>query len=248
MNFSSVDLSVYGLIAKKGESPFMPPININQVEIADKAYDFRAFLRPRIIRIDCIVQGDDKEDLIANLDAISKVLNPMEGVKNLILDFPNDRHYRAKVANQIFWDIITHRVAQGELIFICADPLGYSTTETSSDHNINADPKTVEETTGGTAYIEPIYTLTAGQALNDVTIKVKNLDTEEELQWQGSLANTNELEIDVALWIVKKEDAVSMATVSGQFPRLIPSSTNRIKVTGFSTTGSLNITYRNTYL
>jgi len=172
----------------------------------------------------------------------------MEGVKHLTLDFPDDRFYKAKLDNPIDWEIITHKLARAELSFICPDPLGYSSSETSSDHNINADPKTVTETTGGTAYIEPVYTLTAGEALNDVTIKVENTDTGEELQWQGSLANGEKLEIDVGLWIVKKEGVASMADMSGKFPRLLPGFANSIKVTGFGSLGSLNIKYRNTYL
>jgi len=249
MIFNAVDLSDYGLTVKKSSlSSFMPPIKTNYIEIADKAYDFRAYLNSRTINLDVLVTGTSKANLISNLDNISKLLNPMEGVKHLTLDFPDDRFYKAKLDNPIDWEIITHKLARAELSFICPDPLGYSSSETSSDHNINADPKTVTETTGGTAYIEPVYTLTAGEALNDVTIKVENIDTGEEIQWQGSLAITEELEIDVALWIVKKEGTADMADVSGQFPRLLPAINNSIKVTGFSTTGSLNIKYRNTYL
>jgi len=249
MIFNAVDLSDYGLTVKKSSlSSFMPGIRTNYVEIADKAYDFRAYLNPRTIRLDVVITGTGEADLISNLDNISKLLNPVEGVKHLTLDFPNDRFYKAKLDSPIDWEIITHKLAQAELSFICPDPLGYDNSETSSDHNINADPKTVTETTGGTAYIEPVYTLIAGEALNDVTVKVENLDTGEELQWEGSLANGEELEIDVALWIVKKEGVADMADVSGQFPRLLPGISNSIKITGFSTTGSLNIAYRNTYL
>jgi len=249
MIFDEIDLIDYGLLVRKSSlSSFMPSIKTNYVEIADKAYDFRAYLSPRTINLDVVVTGTGEANLISKLDNISKLLNPAGGVKHLILDFPDDRFYKAKLNNPIDWEIVTHKLARAELSFICPDPSGYSNSETSSDHNINADPKTVTETTGGTAYIEPVYTLTAGEALNDVTIKVENVDTEEELTWEGSLANGEELEIDVAMWIVKKEGVADMADVSGQFPRLLPGQNNSIKVTGFSNTGSLNIKYRNTYL
>jgi len=107
---------------------------------------------------------------------------------------------------------------------------------------------TVVETTGSTASIEPVYTLTAGENLVAVTIKLANVTTDEELQWTGSLANGEVLEIDVPNWIVNKEGAASMATVTGQFPRLAPGAANTLTVTGFSTTGTLNITYRNRFL
>jgi len=249
MIFNAIDLSDYGLTVKKSSlSSFMPKIKTNYVEIADKAYDFRAYLNPRTINLDVLATGTSKANLISNLDNISKLLNPVEGVKHLTLDFPDNRFYKAKLDNPVDWEIVTHKLARAELNFICPDPLGYASSETSSDHNINADPKTVTETTGGTAYIEPVYTLAAGEALNDVTIKVENTDTGEELIWQGSLANEEKLEIDVALWIVKKEGVADMADVSGQFPRLLPGINNSIKVTGFSTTGSMKIVYRDTYL
>lgn len=251
MQFDSIDLSGanYDLTVRStSPSPFMPPVKRSHVEVADKAHDFRAYLRPKQISCDCTVTGDDATDLQANLDRISKLLNPTLGLKELILDFPSDRYYNAKVSEKIEWEIITPKVAQGEITFICPDPLAYDNSQTSSDHNIDADPDTVTETPGGTAYIEPVYTLTAGENLTDVTIKVENTDTGEELQWTGSLADTEELEIDVANWMVKKEGSASMATVTGEFPRLIPGTANHIKVTAFSTTGTLNITYRDTYL
>lgn len=250
MIFDGTDLSDYGLTVKKlSPASFLPPIKVNHVEIADKAYDFRAYLNPRIIRLDVVVTGTNKANLIGNLDNISKLLNPVEGIKHLILDFPDDRFYKAKPNSPIDWEIVTHKLARAGLGFICPDPLGYSTSETSTPHNIDVAPTTtVTEATEGTAYIEPVYTLTAGDILDTVTIKVKNLDTAEEIQWIGSLAIGQKLTIDVANWIVKKEGAADMADVSGQFPRLLPSASNSITVTGFLTNGSLNIKYRNTYL
>jgi len=248
--FNIVDLSDYGLIVKQSSlSSFMPGIRTNYVEIADKAYDFRAYLNPRTINLDVLVTGTSKANLISNLDNISRLLNPAEGVKHLTLDFPDDRFYKAKLDSSIDWEIITHKLARAELSFICPDPLAYDNEETSRNVNLDlTDPKTITETTGGTAYIEPVYTLTAGEDLTDVTIKVENLDTGEELQWEGFLTTGQKLEIDVALWIVKKEGTASMTTISGQFPRLLPAADNSIKVTGFSTSGSLNIKYRNQYL
>ena len=246
MNFDETDLSTYGLIVK-GTSPipYMPPVGIEHVQVGDKGYDFQAFLEPKIISLDVVISSATLE---SDLDSLSKILNPILGVKKLILDKPDDRYYNAKVSGGFEYQFIGDKIAVGSIQFICPDPMAYDNDETSSDHSITTDPKTVTEATGGTGYIEPVYTLTAGEALNDVTIKVENTDTEEEFQWEGSLANTEKLGIDVANWMVEKEGTASMATVSGQFPRLKPGFTNHIKVTGFSTTGTLNIKYRNRYL
>lgn len=173
----------------------------------------------------------------------------MEGIKKLILDLPSDRYYMAKVARKIEYEFIGSKLALSTIVFICPDPLGYSTTLTESNHPLTGtDPKTVNESVGGTGYIEPVYTLTAGEVLTDVTIKVENIEGDEELQWIGSVGNGKKLEIDVANWMVKNDGVASMATVTGRFPRLKPNATNSIKVTGFSNTGSLNIKYRDTYL
>jgi len=249
MNFNSIDLGNYGLVGKlSSPSSFMPPVEINQVEIANKAYDFTAYLKPRVITLEVIITGTSKANLLSNLDNISKVLSPVLGVKKLILDWPDNRYYNAKVSRGIEYEIIGDKLAQGDIIFICPDPLAYDNDTTSSDFNIDVDPKTVTEATGGTGYIKPTYTLTAGEALNDITIKVECIATGEELQWTGSLANGEELEINVATWLVRKESVASMATVTGQFPRLLPGVGNRITITGFGTTGALNINYRNRFL
>jgi len=249
MKYNGTDLSDYNLTAKIiSPASFMPSIRSSYIEVADKAYDFQAFLRPRIIELEVYVTGDNKADLISNLDSISLLLSPTEGTQPLVLDFPSDRYYNAKVNSPLDYQIVHHKLAQGTLIFICPDPKGYATSQTSSDFNVDADPDTVEEAVGGTAWVEPVYTLTAGEALNAVTIKLENTDTEEELQWTGSLANGEVLVINTETWYVTKEGAASMATVTGEFPRLKPGITNHIKVTAFSTTGTLNLTYRNSYL
>ena len=249
MKFNGIDLGDYSAQAKiVSTASFLPGIKSNYAEIADKAYDFRAYLRPRTIELEVYVTGTSEANLISNLDNISRVLNPTFGLRHLILDFPDDRYYNAKVSTSLEYNIITHKLAQGTVTFVCPDPLGYDNDATSSDSDINADPKTITEVTGGTAHIEPVYTLAAGEDLNAVTIKVENLSSDEELQWIGSLSNGEELEIDVANWIVNKEGIASMSTVTGQFPRLRPSYSNQIKVTAFSTTGTLNIAYRDNYL
>lgn len=249
MIYNGTDLSDYDLKAKLvSPASFMPSINNSYIEVADKAYDFQAHLKPRIIELEVYVTGDDEADLISNLDNISLLLSPTEGTKTLVLDFPDDRYYNAKLNSPIDWNIVHHKLALGTLLFICPDPRGYDNDNTSSDFNIDSDPDTVEEAVGGTAYVDPVYTLTAGEALTDVTIKVENTDTEEELQWTGSLGNGEVLVINTTLFYVTKEGAASMSTVTGQFPRLKPGMTNHIKVTAFSNTGTLNIAYRETYL
>ena len=68
------------------------------------------------------------------------------------------------------------------------------------------------------------------------------------MEWGPLTLNTDDkLEIDTVLWIVKKNNVASMATVVGQFPKLLANMSNSIKVTGVSS-GTLDIVYRNRYL
>jgi len=249
MNFNSVDLADYGLTALLSSPiPWMPPLKHGDTGAHWRTYQSYTELLPREITLDCIVTAADRATLISYLDSLSLLLSPTNDEKKLQLDFPTGRYWNAKVSQGVLWEPVSQDTAMGSISFICSDPRAYDDDQTSSPFDIDADPDTVVETTGSTASIEPVYTLTAGENLVAVTIKLANVTTDEELQWTGSLANGEVLEIDVPNWIVNKEGAASMATVTGQFPRLAPGAANTLTVTGFSTTGTLNITYRNRFL
>ena len=245
LSFNGTDLSSYELIViSRTSSEFSQEVGYTQ--LLDAAYPFGATRTAKPIRLRVVVTGTSYADIEDNLDSIKRVLNERDS-KHLILDTQDDRYFKAQFIS-LSGQYQSPTSFAGELSFICTDPLAYDNDETFSPHDVDADPKTITEATGGSGFIKPVYTLKAGEELSDVTIKVENLDTVEELQWTGSLADGEELEIDVANWLVKKEGDASMATVTGQFPRLLPNYDNRIKVTSFSTTGTLNITYRDVYL
>lgn len=247
-NFDGTDLSAYGLKVKNCNIPDFAQESAHQL-IQDISYSFQPKRPPKVITIEAIVQGASRSTLDGYLDDI-KVVTVSESTCKLKLDSITDRYWMAKLVS-FTGSYLTAGVYEGTLTFQADDPMAYDNSETSSDHSIDADPKTVTETpSGGTGYINPVYTLTAGEALTDVTIKLENVTIDEELQWTGSLANGEELEIDVANWVVKKEGTASMSGVvaGSKFPRLKPATANSIKVTALSTTGSLNIKYRERYL
>jgi len=245
------DLATYKLVVVShtatdfGQSP-------DYVQLLDKAYTFGAHRPAKTILLGVVVTGTSRANLEINLNEVKYFLN-VRDTQTLILDVLSDRYFNAQFVS------LTGRYQSpisfaGDLEFVCPDPLAYDNDLVSSNHNIDADPKTVTETTHGSGYSTPVYTLTAGEALTDVTIKLECVETAEELQWVGSLANTDVLVVDSTTWLVTKEGAASMATVTGQFPRLIPGggvvahAACHVKVTGFSTTGTLNIAYRDTYV
>jgi predicted phage tail component-like protein len=241
--FNGIDMSAYGLTVTDHNAEDYSRA-VNTIQTKGRAYISGEYMPARPLRLEVVIQGSSISDLKSKLDSIVAILSS-DGY--LILDDDTTKHFNAHFVGKSKLEKWGNTNWEGTLEFICPDPLVYSTTETSSDHTINADPKTVTETAGGNTITKPVWTLTAGETLTDVTISLKNNTTNEEITWEGSLASTDELEIDSQYWTVKKNGTESMATVSGKFPRLTPGS-NSITVTALSTTGSLNITYRAAYL
>jgi len=244
--FDSVDMGDYGLIVKNADTPSLTLDNQSQI-IQDLSWPFKPKKPPKYIRLNVVVSAVDRETLDEYMDNIKRV-TVVDDPYNLILDSLNDRYWEAKLSS-FQGDYNGPRVWEGVITFVADDPLAYASTETSSDHTIDADPKTVSEVVGGTGYVLPVFTLTADEDIEgydgDTEITIENLTSDESLTWTGTLGSGEELEVDADAWTVKKEGVDDM-NISGQFPRLAPNQTNQIRITGFS--GSLNITYRARYL
>lgn len=247
INFNTTDMSTYKLIITSPGFNLLRQL-VGSVQLQDRGYAFRPTRQPRRITVACAVTGTSLANLDVNLDAIKRILTLVEP-KKLIFDSLPLRYYNA-ILESFTGEYRLATLYQGRLVFVCPDPLGYKTTEDDHNHNINTNPKTVNEPVGGTGYVAPVYTLTAKNTLTDATIKVENLTTDEELVWVGSLAIDGTLVIDCEKWLVSKGAVADMDTVTGKFPRLKPNATNQIKITGLyvTVTGILNITYRDTYL
>lgn len=244
-----VDLSAYGLIVTHSNIPDFRQQYESQL-IQDISYGFKSKKPPKIIRLEVSILAATRAILDGYLDSIKSTI-VTEIAKTLTLDTITDRYWNAKQTT-FEGTYMAAGLWQGIMVFQADDPMAYDNTEVGvgNDYPIGAVETTIIETPGGTGYINPVYTLTAGENLTDVIIKVENLTTDEELQWTGSLTTGQELEIDVANWVVKKEGMENMSSVTGEFPRLAPNRANSIKVTALysSVAGNLNITYRNRYL
>lgn len=245
LSFDGNDLSGYSL-AVTSPDVNRSSRNVPIIQLQDRGYSFRPQSQPRQIYVGFDVTGASRSSLDDNLDAVRQIVTAFTA-KRLIFDTMPARYFNAMLTN-FSGKYLSALLFRGIMGFTCPDPLAYSIIETSSDFSIDSDPKTVEEVVSGNGYIAPVWTLIAGENLVDVTIKLENLTTLEELQWTGSLASAEELEIDVARWLVSKEGVADMATVTGKFPQLEGGATNAVKVTGLESTGDLNIKYRITYL
>ena len=245
LSFNSVNLSTYGLIVNQS-GVNSETLKTQSLQLKDKSYGANSDREPKIIEPLVSIHGSSKEDIKDKIDAVKRILDELTD-KELVFDRLPDRYFLAK---KVRFDPGSFRgpyVWEGRIRFECNDPFGYGVTEVASVHAIGADPTTVTETTVGSADIWPVYLITATAALGAVIVLLDNLNTDEQLRWTGSLANTNELEINTVTWHVTKEGVASMATVTGQFPILKPSVANSIRVTGVSS-ATLTITYRDRFL
>lgn len=245
-SFDGNDLADYGLIVSSpGDNPFSQLVS--RIQLQDRGYAFRPQRAPRRIQVDFWVTGTSRSNLDSNLDDIKRILTKLV-VKQLIFDTLTDRYFDA-ILESFTGDYRSVDRFVGRLSFICPDPVAHSVDETSSDFNIDSNPKTITEVVGGSAFLLPVFTLTAGEALSGITLLVENLTTLEELSIASlTLANTEILVIDSERWLVTKEGTAEMSNVTGKFPRLEPNITNSIKVTAFGSLGMLNITYKEAYL
>jgi len=225
-------------------SPVIPfSQEASSVQLLDKSIADDSLKPPLIITLEVAVTGTSGADLDGKLDSIRKALNEY-GDRELALDYLSDRYWMARF-NRFTGDYLSPDVFKGTLEFICYDPLGYGNSDISHEYTIDENPEGIVEDTGGTGIIRPVYTLTAGAILTGVTIILVNTNTKEQIEWTGSMAEGEELVIDTDRWIVELEGVASMGTVEGQFPTLVPDTSNLILVSEFS--GTLTITYKNRY-
>jgi phage-related protein len=245
ITFNSTDLSTYGLTMTRNDA-LQAIQDIQTSQLSDRSFASPPLRQPHSVLLSFALTGASLATNLTNLDNIKRILLLPATDCQLILSVMPARYFLAQCVS-VNPKIESKELFTGEITFTCADPYGYNTTPTSNTTNINADPKTLNETVGGSAYALPVWTLTAGDILAAVTIKLENLTTDEELCWTGSLAVTDTLVIDSYHWTVKKNGTDSMATVTGEFPRLSPGIVNSIKVTAFGTNGTLNIGYRDTF-
>jgi len=247
LSFNTTDLGDYGLTLAHSDIPGLTQQSPSQL-IQDISYSFQPKRPPKIINIDVDVMGSTRAILDGYLDDIKFIITH-ESAKVLKLDHITDRYWNTKLESFVGYYSSPYHWS-GTITFKADDPMAYDNSATSSDHAIDSDPDTVVETTGGTGTILPVYTLTAKEDLGAITLKLENLTTDEELQWEGTLNTDSYVTVDVPAWVVSLDGTVDMADVSGQFPRLAANVANSIKVTGLysSVAGVLNIAYRKRYL
>jgi predicted phage tail component-like protein len=247
LNFNTIDLSAYGLTVQRVDWPMTHALD--PVQLQDKSVAYDSHKPPLVINAQIAIEATTTVILRTYIDSIRGALNT-DGDAELIFDIMSDRYWLSRFES-LKGGLISPYAWQGDISFLCLDPLAYSTSLTTvAPVDVDADPFTLPVTTLGTARISPVYILTANDVLAAVTITLENDETGDTLSWVGSLIATDDLEIDVEHWTVKKTGIIDMATVTGEFPQLLPNQANDIIITGFhsGTHNTIGITYRNRYV
>ena len=244
LSYNLVDLEDYGLTVLDGGAENIARA-FEAMQLQNKAQGWTSRLKPRGITLPVTIKASSAENIHTVLSQARQYLNQGDACK-LALSEIAGRYWWARFTG-FTGNLISPKTWAGEVQFAVEDPRAFSTSEDANTHNVPADPTTVVETNGGTAYVEPVILLTAQDTLAVITLKVQNMGTGEELTWDGSLVATNTVEIDVVNYLVKKNGVADMADVAGQFPTLQPGA-NNIKVTAFGTNGNIKFTYRDAYI
>lgn len=249
LKYNNIPLSDYGLYVSMSESSLTALLSSDIMQLQDGAYApaSRAPAKPLVFGI--VVTATTSALLFSYLGDIKRIC-AQKTAGQLILGIQTDRYYTARFES-FTGRRVSPLVFEGEIRFVADDPLAYSTSETTSGpHAITSGDVTFDIPVLGTAYVKPIYTLTSGDALTGITLLVENTDTDEEFSWTGNVGAIKDFVIDVGTMHATNDGASAMAAVTGQFPRLIPGTTNHIKVSDFfnALDGELNIVYRVAYL
>lgn len=243
LTFNGTYLGTYGLIVKTRDVPMQ--FSTDSVQLRDLSYAGESIIPPRTISLDIVIITSSIATLKTNLDSIKAILN-LQTDGNLILDSLSDRYWVVRFQN--LSGSFKNLMFEGTLDFICYDPNAYAVAASSDVTAITlptADYAIID--TGGTALIRPLYTLLAdGAQTTPATIILHNDNTDEEIEWTGAITPGQTLVINTVLWVVTLDGVESMSTVEGQFPTLVPNTTNGILVSGFS--GTLTITWRNRFV
>ena len=252
IDFDGNDLSDYGLsVTSPGASLYSQLVS--SIQLQDRGYAFRPQKKPRPIRVSVDVMGSSRSVLDGYLDNIRRILTTLV-VKQLKFDVLSGRYYNA-ILESFQGNYESAVLFRGRLRFICPDPVGHSTTENSVTQDVDADPKTLylpesaSAVIGGSAFLLPAYTFTAGEDLSGISLTIKNETTIEELVIASlTMANTEQLVIDCLTWLVTLEGVAEMSNVTGKFPRIEPNLRNQFTITNFGSLGTLEVTYREAYL
>ncbi len=208
--------------------------------------DFGCDSSERYIKVSCNIYPQRTfENLVKVLDDISAWLNPMEGLKQLVLEDVPDRFFLARLNTEIDCERILSSAGSFELTFICPNPNGYAITDEQFTFSTTGSHELVRNIGNINSY--PIYQIKGNidsSSSSFVTITTNG----EELKLIGRLASNEILVIDSLLLTAKVTDLNGNTLRNGlpildelNFPILNKGSNEIIISTNNATFSELNI-------
>jgi predicted phage tail component-like protein len=196
-----------------------PSLRNSFVTIPGKAgvADFGCDSAERTITVRCSVFPQRSfADLVAVLDDMAEWLNPVNGLKQLVLDDVPDRYFMARLSEAVDCERLLRSAGAFELRFVCPNPYAYALED--EDFTLSAAGTHEVERRIGNADSEPVYLL-KGVIAADSSSYISIVTNGEELRIVGPLAEGETLAIDAGLVTAKVTDAVG-ATLRNGLPSL----------------------------
>jgi predicted phage tail component-like protein len=184
-----------------------PSLRNSFVTVPGKAgvADFGCDSAERIVTVSCSVYPQRSfADLVSVLDGMAEWLNPVNGLKQLVLDDVPDRYFMARLSEAVDCERLLRSAGTFDLRFVCPDPYAYALEDevfTFSAAGLHEADRQV-----GNADSEPVYLLKSILAPSSSNY-ISLITNGEELRIIGPLAENETLVIDTGLVTAKVTDS-----------------------------------------
>lgn len=166
--------------------------------------DFGCDSAERIVTVRCSVYPQRNfTELVAVLDGVAEWLNPVNGLKQLVLDDVPDRFFMARLSEAVDCERLLRSAGAFDLRFVCPDPYAYALEDevfTLSSEGSHSTPRQI-----GNADSEPVYFL-KGVITASSSSYISLVTNGEELRVIGPMAEDETLVIDTGLVTAKVTD------------------------------------------
>ena len=172
--------------------------------------DFGADFDYREIVVSCsIFPRHSFSALVSTLDDIAAWLDPVGGLKQLVLDDVPDRYFMARLSDTVDCERLLRAAGSFTLRFLCPDPYGYALDDETFTLS-QAGEHEVERETGNTDS-EPVYSLQGTISSGAVVLTTNG----ENLRVVGPLAAGEVLVIDTGMVTAKVTDSAGNTLRNG---------------------------------
>lgn len=167
--------------------------------------DFGCDIAERIITVRCSVYPQRNfAELVAVLDSMAEWLNPVKGLKQLVLDDVPERYFMARLSESVDCERVLRSAGSFDLRFVCPDPYAYALDDET--FTISTEGGHVIERQVGNANSESVYFL-KGVVTSSSSSYIDLITNGKELRVVGPLAEGETLVIDTGLVTAKVTDA-----------------------------------------